>query len=373
MRFWTMALLNLGRRPMRSLLTVLGIVAAVGSFVAIVGLSRGLENAWLNNLAARGTHLLAIQKGAVEILTTSVDENLSGRIQQIEGVEAVAGELGDMMTLESDHTTVVDGWPIGCFLWKSLRLVTGRLPAPEDRDVVVIGQAAAESLNKKPGDTLLVRDRPYRIVGVFRTTGVMGNNSAILPLAAMQDMMQRTGKVTGFHIRVADADKPGQIAAVQARLRATLPDLSIIETSTAADNDLILKLFRAVAWSVSVIAIIIALVVVLNTLLMSVLERTHEIGVLSAVGWARGRIEGMIVLEGLVLSLVGAAIGLAAGVAGLDWLTSLPRIRGLIEPQVTVRLLLEVFAAAVALGVLGSLYPAWRAARLNIVDALRYE
>jgi putative ABC transport system permease protein len=373
MRLWTLAVCNLARRPARSSLTALGIAVAVGCFLAIIGLSRGLEHAWVNNLMARGTHLLATQKGAVEMLTTSLDAGVGERLRAVEGVADVAGELCDMMTLESDHMTLAQGWMPGGFLSESIRLVEGRLPEAGEPNAVALGEAAAESLHKRLGDPLRLRDRTFTVVGLFRTKGVLGNNSVVLPLETLQEMMQRKGKVTVFHVRVDRPEDPGRLAAVQARLREAMPDLTFVETSAVTENNLIYEFFRTVAWSMSLIAIVIALVVVLNTLLMSVLERTHEIGVLSALGWPARRIEAMIVLEGLLLSLAGGAAGLAIGLAGLRWLTSLPRLRGLIEPEVSARLLLEVVSAVLVLGVLGSLYPAWRASRLNTVDALRYE
>ncbi len=373
MNVCSMAIWNLGRRPTRSLLTTLGIAVAVGSFVAIVGLSRGIELAWTNTLMARGTHLLAIQKGTVDYLTTSIDAGVGEQIRQVEGVRDVAGELANLVTIETDHSAVVIGWPLGCFLWGTLRMVEGRLPAPAEDDVLLLGEAAAEALHKKQGDSLQILDRTFKIVGEFHVGGAIGNNAAIIPLTTLQEMIQRNGKVTTFNIRVDKPEEPGRLAAVQSRLCAAFPNLSFVETSSVADNDRVMQLFRAVAWSISAIAIVMALVVVLNTLLMSVIERTREIGILSAIGWPSARIVGMIVLEGLILSLLGGLAGLAFGIGGLHWLKSSPHVRGLLEVEINARLLLEVLLAAFLLGGLGSLYPAWRASRLNTVDALRYE
>ncbi len=368
-----LAMWNLGRRPMRSLLTTLGIAAAVGSLVAMVGLSRGMDRAWSNHFQARGSNLIASQKGAVEILTNSLDDKLGEKIRRIEGVRDVAGELADIMALETEVTTLAVGWSPGSYLWGTVQLIVGRLPSPDEEDAVLLGQAAAEALHKKPGDLLLVRDRTLKIAGIFRLSGVIGNNSVILPLPMMQNIVKRPGKVTVFHLRVKNPEDPALFSAVKARLQAQFPDLSFLETAAAVESDLVLQLFRAVSWSISVMAIVIALVVMINTLLMRVLEQTHEIGVLSAVGWSTGRIVAMIMLEGLILAFLGGVTGLALGVGGLHWLTSFPQVKGMIQVEVTTRLLLEVMSAVVVLGCLGSLYPAWRAARLNIVDALRYE
>jgi putative ABC transport system permease protein len=373
MNLGSIAIWNLGRRPMRSLLTALGIAAAVGSLVAMVGLSRGMDRAWFNHFQARGSNLIATQKGAVEILTTSIDEKVGEKIRRIEGVQDIGGELADIMALETEITTLAVGWLPGSYLWGTAQLIKGRLPSTVEGDAVLLGQSAAEALHKKPGDPLLVRDRTLKIVGIFRMSGVIGNNSVILPLAIMQEIVQRPGKVTVFHLRIKNPEDPTGFSAVKTRLQAQFPNLSFMETTAAVDSDLVLQLFRAVSWSISVMAIVIALVVMVNTLLMRVLEQTHEIGVLSAVGWSTGRIVAMIMLEGLILAFLGGITGLALGVGGLHWLTNFPQVKGLIQVEVTTRLLLEVMSAVVVLGCLGSLYPAWRAARLNIVDALRYE
>ena len=373
MRFAQLVLTNLWRRPMRSALTVLGIAVASGSFFAIVALSRGLEHAWINSTMARGTHILAVQKGAMYFLTTSVDAGLERDIKRVAGVEDVSGELADVMILEKDHTCAVVGWPLDSYLWGTLRLVQGSLPAPGEQNVVMLGQSAAEVLGRKPGDILAVGDKTFTIKGLFRLGGAMGSSSVVMPLPQMQDLMQRRGKVTVFNIRVTPPADQAAVALVQQRLSQAFPSLSFMETSTMADNDMVTKFFRAIAWSVSLIAVIIALIVVLNTLLMSVLERTREIGVLSAVGWPAGRIVKMILLEGLLLSAAGGLLGLAIGAMGLRWLTSSPRMHGLIEPAISPALAAEVFISALILGIVGSLYPAWRAAKLNPVDALKYE
>jgi putative ABC transport system permease protein len=373
MRLTTMAVTNLARRPLRSILTILGIATAVAAFVSLVGLSRGLELSWSRSLQARGTHLLAIQKGAVELLTTSLDAGLAAELERIEGVESAAGELGNMMILENNFACVAMGWTRDSHLWGTLRLLSGRLPSPSENRAVLLGEAAAETLHKRPGDLLKVQDETFTITGLFRLNGVMGNSSVVLPLDVMQELMGRPGKVTGFHVRVKHPEAPNGITAVQARLQSTFPRLSFLETGAAADNDQIMKLFRSVAWSVSAIAMVIALVVLLNTLLMAVLERTREIGVLSAVGWPARRILSLFVLEGMLTACIGGAVGVALGAGGRQWLTRLPRLRGFIEPDVTGTLLGTVVAASILLGIMGSLYPAWRAVRLDPVEALQYE
>lgn len=373
MRFVRLPLDDLRRRPVRTGLTAAGIAIAVASFVALVGLSRGLEHAWVRSLAERGTHLLATRKGAVEILTASVDESAGGTLGRLAGVREVAGELVDLATLDTGETVLVAGWPPGSYLWQTVRLAAGRLPEPGARDAVVLGQALAEALGRGPGSKLVLRGRDLTVTGVVRTAGVINGNMLMMPLPALQALLDRPGKVTVFGLRLERPDDPAAVAGVLARAATALPDLTVTEARLVADQNDVLRLLRAMTWGTSTVALVMGLVLVLNTLLMAVTERTREIGVLAAVGWSRSRIVALVTLEGVLLAAGGGALGAALGVGGLAWLTRAPAVRGFLDPEVSVRLVLEVAVATLALGVLGSAYPAWRAARLAPVDALRHE
>lgn len=109
----------------------------------------------------------------------------------------------------------------------------------------------------------------------------------------------------------------------------------------------------------------------INTLMMAVAERTREIGIMSAIGWSRPRILGMIVIEGLLLSSVSSLLGCILGVLVARWIAAMPAVRGFLEPEITLRLAVEVAIALLVLGGLGSLYPAWRATRLDPEKALQ--
>lgn len=365
---------NLWRRPLRSSLTAAGIAVAVAGFIALTGLSRSLESAWINNLRERETHILAVQKGAVEVLTASISEKFSEDLKTVEGVLDVSGELVDLSSVDQGHAVLVTGWPEEGYLWRTLRLSEGELSAEGRQEQgAFLGQALADSLGKLPGDDITVRGRKFSVAGIFSDGSIMGNSAVVLPLSLMQELTGRSGRVTDFNIRLAHPEDQGRVSAVLSRLAAEFPDLTFTETSRVADDNGILRMLRAAAWGTSAVALIIALVVVLNTLLMSVSERTRELGILSAVGWSGRRILSMIILEGLLLSLTGSAAGSVLGIGGLKWLASLPQMHGFLEPGVTLVVVAEVSGVSVMLGVLGSVYPALRAIRLDAVDALRHE
>jgi putative ABC transport system permease protein len=372
MRFVTIPARNLTRRPVRSILTALGVALAVAGFVVLTGFSRGMGRAWTASLIERDVHMTALPRGTVEILTASIDESMAARMAAVDGVRDASGELADMVMLPSGHPVLVVGWPRGSFLWNTLRLSAGGLPAASQTGAV-LGQGLASALRLGPGGTLHLLGAPLVVSGVFRPSGVINNNMAIVPLPALQRLLNRPGKVTVLDLRLAQPGDPAKVEALRGRLEAAFPDLTFTETRSVADSNDILRLIGAMAWGISLIALAMGLFTVLNTLLMSVTERMREFGVLSALGWSPRRVLAMVVLEGLALSLAGSAAGIVLGIAGLRWLAQAPMLRGIVQPEIGARLLLEVAAVTLVLGVAGSLYPAGRAVRVQPVDALKYE
>jgi putative ABC transport system permease protein len=125
------------------------------------------------------------------------------------------------------------------------------------------------------------------------------------------------------------------------------------------------------SWGTSLLAILVGVLGVMNTMLMTVFERTHEISVLLALGWTRGRIIRMILYEAAMLGLLGGAVGVALGVIGVQILATTPAIRGLLKPDLSVALLTLSVLIAVAVGIVSGLYPAWRSSRLAPSRALQ--
>lgn len=373
MLYISIPIINLGRRPLRTFLTIMGIAVAVGSFIALVGMTRSLEKAWITSLMDRDTHILASRKGAVELLTASIGERYGDDLARVEGVRSVAGELIDLITLESGQVVLIAGWPSGSYLWQTLRIVEGVLPGQGSSNEIVVGTTCSNALGLKPGGTIRIRNQDFTVSGIFSQGGAMTNGTIVFPLSTMQTLIEKPGTVTLFNLMVEHPDNPEWISSLLTRLNERFQNLSFTQTNKIAENNKILSLFRAMSWGTSCIALFIALVVILNTLLMAVTEQTREIGILSSVGWSTSRILTMIILQGLILAIAGSLTGTMVGIYGLHYLAGLPQMRGFLEPEVTARLLFEVFTATLLLGVVGSLYPAYRAIKINTVDALRYE
>ncbi|MGB7762423.1 MAG: FtsX-like permease family protein [Bryobacteraceae bacterium] len=273
-------------------------------------------------------------------MTATLDEELGDRIRSVPGIAGVMPGLGDLVDLETGEMAYVLGWPL-------------------DGDV--------------SGDFLQLSGRDFRIMGVARQPSVLEDRAVMMPMAVMQQLLGRPGKVSGFHIRLSHPDRAAEAARVQSQLAAMFPQISFVETSEVASDTLVLRLLRAIVWSSTSIAMGMAFMAVLNTLLMSVSERTREIGLLCAIGWRPSRIVAMVMLDGLVVSAGGAVAGIGFGLCCLRWIARHPRLGGLFQPEVTAGLVVEGAAMAILIGLLAGLYPAWRATRLSPMDLLRSE
>lgn len=373
MHFISIAACNLRRRPMRSSLTALGVAMAIGGVLAMTGISRSLDNGWINTFMARGTHLLAVRKDSAEMFTGAIPEEVGVRLASVGGVLSVSGELMELESMLDGSTLLTGGWKTGGPLWTSLQLVEGRIPAEGEQGVAVVGESAAASLETGLGRVVTIQEHPFTVIGVFKQSGSMGNSMLLLPLTDMQDLMGMQGRVAIFNLQVESPEDAARLADVRKRLKAAFPDLAFWETKDVSEKSEVLRLLRAISWGVSTMAALIGALVLLNTLLMSVTERTREIGVLSALGWSPRRILGMIVLEGLILSALGGLLGIAMGFAGLRGMGMSPNLVGFLDTSIPLPVMLHALWLALVLGAAASLYPAWRALRLNVVEALRYE
>ena len=371
MKFIELPVKNFRAHSTRFVLTSLGIAIALGGMLGLVGLSRGFERSWVVFLQQKRTDILALKRGSVELLNASLDEHLAARIKAVPGVASAMSGLGDVVELETGQAAFLAGWPLDSDFWKTLALVEGNAPDATQPNGVVLGQTLARSLGKKPGDSIQLSGRDFRITGISRQFGVIDDRSVMMPMRAMQQLIGREGKATGFHIRLQHPEEPGEMARVQARLTARFPNLSFTETSEFGRNNQITRLLRAIAWASSTIALGTAFIAVLNTLLISVAERTREFGIFCAIGWSGSRLLCMVLLDGLALSIGGSVAGVAIGLICLRWIKSHPQWGALLQPDVTPALVVQAVLMALLLGVLGGLYPAWRATRLNPIDLIR--
>ena len=191
-----------------------------------------------------------------------------------------------------------------------------------------------------------------------------------MSLRAAQSLFGQTGKVSFLGIWL---DDPQQADAIEATVEARFPEVTLSKASTFTEDLVDIQMMQASTWGIAAMALFVGGLGMMNTMVMSVLERTREIGVLRALGWRKRRILRMIVRESVTLSLVGGMAGTAGGVLYGFALNLVPMMQGFLRMQYSAGLFAQAIGTATALGALGGLYPAWRASNLQPVEALRYE
>ena len=152
-----------------------------------------------------------------------------------------------------------------------------------------------------------------------------------------------------------------------------LVSLSAMPAKDFVKSSFQIKIAHAMAWITSAIAIIVGSIGVFNTMIMSVVERVREISILRAIGWKKSRVVRMILGEALILSLVGAALGIVGAVLLVHWLTNLPAVAGFIAGTIADVVLAQGGAVGLGRRLLGGAYPAWRATQLLPSEGLRHE
>ena len=371
MTFFGLALRGLLRRRMRTLLTVAGIALGIAAVVTLTAISWGFEHSWQRANDARGTDLIVTRATSENTLPSPFDAGLAAQLRRIEGVHEVAGLLSELLTVEGAPLFVF-GWEPGTFLWKHLRLVEGRWPAPGTAEAA-LGALAAETTGRKPGDTVHIGPEAFVVSGIYESAALVENGAVVLELGQVQRLTDKPGKVNVLNLTLAPGSGADRIQAVRATVQATLPGYAAVSSGELVRRNTIVRIAKAMSAATALIAALIGAVGVLNTMLMSIFERTREIGVLLAVGWKRSRIVRLVLVESLWLALAGGAAGILLGIAGTALVEHLPIVHGKIHGEITGALIAGAAALAAVMSLIGGVYPAWRAAQMSPTEALRHD
>jgi ABC-type antimicrobial peptide transport system permease subunit len=284
------------------------------------------------------------------------------------GVESVSGILINAMLVDEMPFFLLFGYAPYEPAINHFKIVEGR--GLQGNREIILGRKALEGMKTQIGEVVRLGEVGFRVVGVYETSVSYEASAGVIPLRDAQALAGKPRQVSMYGIKVND---PAQAEAVQTQLEAALPEVSISMASEFAENMPDMKSMNVMMAGIALLAIIVGGISMMNTMIMSVYERTREIGTLRAVGWRRRRVLAMVLKESVVLSLLGTLVGFVSAIVLLWLMQSIPIWGDYMTIMLSPNLLGMTLFIALALGAIGGVYPAWRASNLRPVEALRYE
>jgi len=359
---------NLWRRRTRTALTTLGVGVGIAAIVALGGITQGMIEILTGMMTGSQAELMAIEADVSDMGYSSIDQRVGARIAALPDVEAVSGVVITVASTEEMPLLIIFGYHPREFAIRHFKITAGE-PLTANHQVIA-GRQAAEAMGLEVGDTLRLLESTFRVAGIYETGVGLEDSGVVIGLREAQALAGKPHQVMWYLVKLRD---PERVESVQDYLDAHFPEIDISLTSEIVEIMPDMRTMEEMIEQISFLAMFIGAVGMLNTMLMSVLERTREIGVLRALGWRRRQVVGMILQEALALGAVGGVYGIILGL-GLTWgITQIPGIGGMLKASYSPELFAQALAVALVTGAIGGLYPAWRATRMRPVEALRYE
>jgi putative ABC transport system permease protein len=370
MTFFAVIVRGLMRRPVRTGLTLVGISIGIAAVVALVGMSRGFVASWTAGMKSRGTDIV-VHNMRGSLTPKPFPASTRDRIAHLPGVAATCTIMVELMSIENSEMMIVSAREWGGFSWDNLKQLSGRMPRDASERAVVLGKTAAEVLTKKVGDTLQIETQELAVVGIVDGGALVENGSVILALPLLQEIMGNQGRINAIDVRVTPGTSEAEMHRLCDELSRLIPEARAQVAGEHIRESQGYRMISAMSWGTSLLAVLVGVLGVMNTMLMTVFERKQEICILLALGWKRSRIVRMILWESAMLGLLGGIVGVVLGVVGVNVMKNAPAIRGLLEPELSAGLMITSVAIAVIVGVVSGLYPAWRSSRLTPSLALQ--
>ncbi|HCU35753.1 MAG TPA: ABC transporter permease [Armatimonadetes bacterium] len=394
MTLMRLALRSLLLRPARTVLTIISVAASVAVLFSLLAFNTGYQKGLRNQLQQMGVHLMVVPIGCPYEAASLVlkggeiegylDERIVDDIARLEGVAIAAPSLMHAIVRPEDGRTDIylgiDQRQLDLKNW--WRLGDGSKPSPDllaSDDALLLGyDAALIEKREAVGEKIWVPeiDSEFTVTGILEPTGTQDDGFFYLPLATAQRKFNLPAQITAVQVRLSD---PSQAAEVGDRLEQLFANAEVIRMEELLGSmTALMDSARALILAIVAVVIAISAVGVLNTMLMSVFERTREIGVLRATGASRLHIFSLVWTETLALTAVGGIGGIALAAVASRGVEAV--IRQFVplapresmtefDPQAAVICVLAVLCVGLAAGV----YPALRAASIRTIEALRSE
>ncbi|MGH7773694.1 MAG: ABC transporter permease [Candidatus Binatia bacterium] len=396
------ALRALGRNKLRSFLTMLGIIIGVSAVIAMVAIGEGAKALVRAQIASLGTNVMVILPGARTAggvwtgaggVRTLLDSDAKAIMEQVPAVPFASPSLRrteQVVAGNLNWSTLIQGVAPEFQQIRGWQVEEGRFITEGDIDnaakVAVIGQTVADNLfgNEEPIDAVIrIRNIPFRIIGILGVKGQTGqgtdqDDTIMIPYSTMQKRIMRITWVQSIHLSVVSSDRAQeaqqQITALLRQRHRIQPDQeddftirNLSDIAEAASNTT--KVMAILLGSIASVSLLVGGIGIMNIMLVSVTERTREIGIRMAVGARRRDIMLQFLVEAVVMAACGGGLGILLGVGSSTLLHRLAQWPTLISPGIVT----IAFLFSGAVGIFFGFYPAQKAANLDPIEALRYE
>jgi putative ABC transport system permease protein len=397
------ALGALRANKMRSFLTMLGIVIGVAAVIAMVAIGKGAQQSISDRIAALGTTLLTVRPGAARGFGVATDDNAKLTIKDAEALEKrgknfamVGPEMSKRLMFQYGNTnamTQVTGGTSKYLEIRNNKLAVGRMFNDAEvagiRRVAVVGSAVIDNLGLQTPEALLgenvrIGGLQFEVIGVLQSKGQAGgfgqnpDDFVLIPISTAQFRVMGSDRLSNIGVLAIDEDK---IPIAQAEIQSILRREHRLAAGKRDDFDIrnqaeflttfaeTTKTFTFLLAGIAAVSLLVGGIGIMNIMLVSVTERTREIGVRKALGATKGAILLQFLIEAIVLCLLGGILGVFVGSGGAALLNKLGGFNTTVDPGAVA--LAFLFSAGV--GVLFGVWPARRAASLDPIIALRYE
>lgn len=380
---------NVFRRKARAFLTIFGITIGVLSLVVMGALAEKLNLLVDGGMEYYGDKVTVVDGGMGGPFGAPMSLARVAEIEQVEGVARASASLGMLIDPEQGASMGVPPMIVGMdfrdegYERYEIDYVEGRGLTPSDTGAVTLGSDLALKYDAEVGDTIELRGEQFEVIGILDKTLTAPDSTVVMTLAdaqrlyvqdlpsAVRDTLDITDVCSSIAVYPEEGVDPNELAdSIQAQVASVKAHgPKVFEEQVGSQ----MKIFNAIIFSVALISLIVGGMSVVNTMTMAVSERTREIGVRKAIGAGTGAVLRQFVAESALIGLVGGVTGLALGAAIAAGMNAAGADNGTVLFLVTARLAFGSIAFALVLGTLAGLYPAFHAARLNPVTALRYE